>query len=149
MELSPWHIGISVADLSVSVPWYETVLGFCQVRGYWADSLKAQICFLSRDGFELELFQYECPRPLPPERRHPDTDLQTVGTKHLAFRVDNLSAMLLRLNCLGVDIAHRTIAAGKQVCFIRDPDGILIELIQPAKIPEQADTFGKKELTTK
>lgn len=132
MELTPWHVGLSVSDLSVSVPWYEAVLGFCEVRRYRAEQLKAELCFLEREGFELELFQYDNPRSLPAERRHPNTDLQTIGTKHLAFRVDDLTAMLERVDQAGLDIAHRTVAAGKQVCFIRDPDGILIELIQPA-----------------
>lgn len=132
MELKPWHVGISVSDLSVSVPWYEAVLGFRRVRSSWAEPLRAQVCFLERDGFELELFQYERPRPLPPERRHPDTDLQTIGTKHLAFRVENLAVLLAELERLGADIAHRTAVDGKQVCFLRDPDGVLIELIQPA-----------------
>lgn len=135
MELTAWHVGLSVADLSISVPWYEAVLGFREVRRSRAEPLKAQICFLDRDGFELELFQYDRPKPLPPERRHPDTDLQTIGTKHLAFRVDDLAAFLHRLHRLGVEPAHQTAMAGKQVCFIRDPDGILIELIQPAHAP--------------
>ena len=130
MQIVPWHVGISVSDLTVSVPWYESVLGFREVRRSRADALEAQLCFLARGDFELELFQYDEPKVLPDDRRHPNTDLQTIGTKHLAFRVSNLTEMLGRLEELGVDIALRTSMRGKQVCFIRDPDGVLIELIQ-------------------
>ncbi len=138
MELTAWHVGISVSDLAVSVPWYETALGFHEVRRYRAQPLGAWLCFLERDGFELELFQYDRPAPLPEERRHPNTDLQTLGTKHLAFRTDDLAGLMSTLEAMGADIALRTTMAGKQVCFVRDPDGSLIELIQPA------DTAGSQ-----
>lgn len=135
MALTPWHVGLSVSDLAVSVPWYEAALGFREVRRSRSEPLGACLCFLARDGFELELFQYDHPTPLPAQRRHPNTDLQTLGTKHLAFRVDDLPALMAKLEAMGADIALRTAMAGKQVCFVRDPDGILIELIQPAATP--------------
>lgn len=141
MKIEPWHVGISVSDLTVSVPWYEIVLGFREVRRSRADMLGAQICFLARGGFELELFQYDAPAPLPADRRNPNTDLRTLGTKHLAFRVESIEAILNRMPPQSADIALRTTMAGKQVCFIRDPDGILLELIQADD--GQNDKMGK------
>ena len=131
MKIVPWHVGISVSNLTVSVPWYKRVLGFNEVRRSRVETLGAQICFLERDSFELELFQYDCPNALPEERRQPNIDLRTLGTKHLAFRVPDLAEMLKELERTEVDVALCTSMQGKQVCFIRDPDGVLIELIQP------------------
>ena len=107
MHIVPWHVGIIVSDLSISVPWYETVLGFHEVRRSRADALGAQLSFLARGDFELELFQYDNPNALPEVRRQPNTDLRTLGTKHLAFRVDDLSAMLGEME--------------KACCFAGDP----------------------------
>lgn len=130
MQITPWHVGISVRDLAVSVPWYAATFGFREVRRSRVDKLGAQICFLALNDFELELLQYDEPLPLPDDRRHPDTDLRTLGTKHLAFRIDDIEAILERLESPDANIVLRTTMAEKQVCFIRDPDGVLLELIQ-------------------
>ncbi len=60
----------------------------------------------------------------------PNDDLQTVGTKHVAFEVDNMAEMKERLLKNHVDIAHEVMMEGNNVMFIRDNCGVLIELIQ-------------------
>ena len=76
------------------------------------------------------MFQYDFPTPLPDSRRMPNDDLQTVGTKHVAFEVDNMAEMKERLLKNHVDIAHEVMMEGNNVMFIRDNCGVLIELIQ-------------------
>lgn len=127
----PLHAGISVRDMTVSLAWYEKILGFhlCKDDGF-VPPLEARICFLERDGFQLELFQYKAPRPLPADRLTPDADLRTIGTKHIAFAVDDMEAMKGELLENGADIAHEVNMNGDRVLFLRDPDGVLIELIQ-------------------
>ena len=45
---------------------------------------------MKNGDFMLELFHYPGSAPLPPERRHPDTDIRAQGTKHLCLRTDDL-----------------------------------------------------------
>lgn len=132
MELlgKPLHVGISVYDMEESLAWYRDVLGFTLVKddGY-IPPLKAHVVFIERDGFQLELFRYDAPIPLPEARRTPNSDLQTVGTKHVAFAVADMAAMKAHLLEKGADIAHEVNMGADHVLFIRDCNGVLIELI--------------------
>ena len=127
------HVGISVKDMDASLVWYRDVLGFGEkLKDFYAPPLGARICFIRGcGGFEIELFQYDAPKEMPAERRVPNTDLQTIGTKHLAVATDDMPALRKRLVDYGVDIAHEVTMDGESVMFIRDPDGILVEIIQP------------------
>lgn len=125
------HAGISVYNMEESVDWYERNLGFRirADRGF-VPALRARIVFLERDGLELELFEYESPKPMPEECRMPNSDLQRVGTKHIAFAVDDMDAVRSEFLEHGVDIAHEVRMAGNSVMFVRDCNGILIEFIE-------------------
>ena len=120
MLLKPLHAGISVAELDRSIAWYTGLLGFHLRSRSDQPDLDCELCFLERDGFQL----------LPPERLHPNEDLKTIGTKHIAFAVDDLSELLARCASCGADIVFTAKRAGNQMCFLRDPDGVLIEFIQ-------------------
>jgi catechol 2,3-dioxygenase-like lactoylglutathione lyase family enzyme len=127
----PLHVGISVLDMEEALGWYERNLGFRLVKDCgFLDRLGARICFVESDGFQLELFQYQSPNPIPPERLHPNTDLQTVGTKHLALSVADMAETRKRLTASGVSIVHEATMDRDLVIFIRDCCGTLIELIQ-------------------
>lgn len=125
------HVGISVYDMEQSLRWYEENLGFHLVKddGY-IPPLGARVCFVERDGFQIELFRYDSPKALPEERLLPNTDLQTVGTKHVAFAVTDMEAVKAHLSANGVDFAHEVQMGGDHVLFIRDCNGVLIELIE-------------------
>ena len=127
------HTGISVLNMEESVAWYEKNLGFHVLKDDgFVPPLEAKIVFLERDGYQIELFEYKQPVPLPQERRMPNSDLQTVGTKHLAFQTDDMAALKRRFQTNGVDIALECCMDGESVMFVRDPSGVLIEFSQPA-----------------
>lgn len=125
------HAGISVYNMDESVTWYKENLGFKILKedGYVLP-LKAKIVFLEKDGFQIELFEYEDPKKIPEERLMPNTDLQTVGTKHIAFETDNMASLKNDFIKNGVDIAHEVCMEGNSVMFIRDCNGVLIEFIE-------------------
>ena len=125
------HVGISVYNMEESLAWYAENLGFRLVKddGY-IPPLEARICFAERNGFQIELFEYKTPKAMPAEHLLPRTDLQTVGTKHIAFAVTGLEELKRTLSENGVEIAHETQMNGDHVLFIRDCNGILIELIE-------------------
>ena len=94
--------------------------------------------FLQHGSFQIELFEYQAPKPLPPDRLHPNLDLQTIGTKHIAFGVPDLAALKEALCANGVEIAHEITMGQDHILFIRDCCGTLIELIQ-VKAPAESD----------
>ena len=126
------HVGISVSDMERSVKWYKDVVGFSEVlKDNYIPPLGARIVFLRGcGGMEIELFQYDAPKEIPADRRTPNTDLQTIGTKHAAFETDDMAALKAHFVACGVDIAHEVTMDGEAVMFVRDPDGVLLEFIQ-------------------
>ena len=127
----PLHVGISVRNMEEALNWYKKNLGFTLVEDDgFIPPLGARICFVQNGDFQLELFEYEQPKPLPEDRLTPNRDLQTIGTKHVAFEVECMAEMRARLVENGVDIAHEVEMNGNKVMFIRDCSGVLIELIE-------------------
>ncbi len=131
MNLHTLHVGISVYHMEESLKWYEKVLGFRLVKDDgFVPPLKARICFIQNGDFQLELFEYEHPKQLPQDRLTPNSDLQTVGTKHVAFSVMDMNVVKKHFKENQVDIAHEVCMDGQKVMFIRDCNGVLIELIE-------------------
>jgi len=126
------HVGISVSDMERSLKWYKEVLGFGELlKDDYVPPLGARICFIRGcGGYEIELFQYDNPKAIPSDRLVPNTDLQTIGTKHAAFETDDMPALKAHFVACGVDIAHEVTMDGEAVMFVRDPDGVLLEFIQ-------------------
>lgn len=130
MSYKVLHVGISVGNMEESLKWYEENLGFKLVKDDYIPPLGARICFIQNGDFQLELFKYDDPKPIPADRLTPNTDLQTIGTKHVAFEVPDMKAIKEKFLANGVDIAHEVMMEGNNVMFVRDNSGVLIELIQ-------------------
>ena len=126
----PLNVGISVDNMEESLEWYRTNLDFELVKDNYVPPLGARICFVRNGDFELELFRYDDPKPIPADRLTPNSDLQTVGTKHVAFQVPDMKALKEKFLANGVDIAHEVTMEGNSVMFVRDNSGVLIEFIQ-------------------
>lgn len=124
------HVGISVKDMEQALEWYEKNLDFKLVKDDYVPPLGARICFIQNGAFQLELFRYDDPKPIPEERLTPNSDLQTIGTKHVAFAVEDMDALRARFAANGVDIAHEVEMEGNRVMFVRDNSGVLIEFIE-------------------
>jgi methylmalonyl-CoA/ethylmalonyl-CoA epimerase len=129
--IKPHHLGVSVPDLEASIIWYETMLGFKLEKKMDVPPLNARIAFLNNGSFRIELFQVNGAQPLPESRRQPNTDIATHGTKHLAWEVENVSALMDMLKKKGVDIAMDVgKMENKEMAFIRDNSGNLIEILE-------------------
>jgi catechol 2,3-dioxygenase-like lactoylglutathione lyase family enzyme len=135
------HIGICVADIERSRRFYCDLLGFTlehdlDVEGEPSDTLlrlrgtTLHAEYLTRDGVRIELLAFASP-PAPPR---PDRPLNQYGLTHLSFRVADLDAVLDGLRASGERVLEETVVRFPEwqsaACFIVDPDGQLIELVQ-------------------
>jgi methylmalonyl-CoA/ethylmalonyl-CoA epimerase len=125
------HFGISVPDLDAAVDWYGQMLGFSLEKRLFVAPIPAQVAFVRRGDFRIEIFEVEGAAALPKDRRVPDLDLRTHGNKHLCFEVSDVAAAVARLRDNGADIAFETRVDGNPTAFVRDCAGNLIEFIQP------------------
>jgi glyoxylase I family protein len=135
------HVGICVSDLARSLRFYRDLLGFrleheLHVEGEPSDTLlrlrgvNLDAVYLQRDGVRIELLHFARP-PAPPSRTRA---MNETGLTHLSFRVADLDATLAALRAAGERVLDETIiripAVQAAACFIVDPDGQLIELVQ-------------------
>ncbi len=135
------HVGICVSDLERSLRFYRDLLGFSaehelEVGGEPTDTLlrlrgtKLRALYLARDGVRIELLHFASP-PAPPARGRV---MNESGLTHLSFRVADLDGMLAALRTAGVRVLEDTVLRFPEfrsaACFIADPDGQLIELVQ-------------------
>jgi glyoxylase I family protein len=122
------HVAVTVRDLSVSVPWYEALLGAKPVLDEDTDPDFHHTVYLVGNGNLLGLHQHQTPAP------EGDFSEYRVGLDHVSFGVANRSELerwAQRLDELG--IAHGGIkdaTYGSGVSF-RDPDGIALEFFAP------------------
>jgi catechol-2,3-dioxygenase len=122
------HIALTVRDLSVSVPWYESLFESAPVLDEDTDPNMHHTVFLVGNGTLIGLHQHE--------RRAPDEQFSEyrVGLDHVAFgcanrdELEKWASRLDELNIVhgGIKDAHY----GSGVSF-RDPDGIALEFFAP------------------
>jgi catechol 2,3-dioxygenase-like lactoylglutathione lyase family enzyme len=149
---SVWHVGFSVANLERSIQFYVDGLGLRlrhrqtgdneytrKLVGY-PDAIIHVAQFVIEDappppsGHVLELIEYERPRG---ETIEPSNS--RISTGHLAFAVNDIDAVAERLAALGATFVsqpvHITagINAGGRTVYLRDPDGITLELLEPPR----------------
>ena len=140
------HVGITVSDLDRALGFYRDVLGLRVIADATVtepevaellglDSVQLRIADLdSGDGRIVELIQY-----VQPKGRRIAYESSDSATAHIAFTVDDLAAVRDRLTSAGATMVSRqpiTInepggAFDGAICFyVRDPDGIILELVQ-------------------
>jgi catechol 2,3-dioxygenase-like lactoylglutathione lyase family enzyme len=141
------HTGLTVSELHRSVAFYRDLLG-CEILstqekegGYLAaivgyPDAHVRMAHLRVPGSEhvIELFQY-----LAPSGDKADVEPRNVGASHLCFIVDDLAALYDSLLGRGVTSfvsppieVDTGINRGGLALYLRDPDGITVELFQPA-----------------
>lgn len=127
------HTGIAVADLDQALPFYRDVLGLRLVHRETLAAQGVEAVLLDVGDAHLELIA-----PLGPdtgvarflEQRGP-------GLHHLAYRVDDIDAVLASLSAAGVrliDERPRIGIRGSRVAFLhpKATGGVLTEIVEPA-----------------
>jgi catechol 2,3-dioxygenase-like lactoylglutathione lyase family enzyme len=140
------HTGYTVSDLERSLRFYRDLL-HCQVvatqekqGGYLAaivgyPDAHVRMAHLRAPESDhiIELFEYVAPTSdRAPDRLEP----RDVGTAHVCFIVSDLTAIVDRLRAAGVEFfsgpvpIDTGINTGGSAVYLRDPDGIPMELFQ-------------------
>ena len=135
--LTAHHVGITVEALDRTLPFYRDVLGlevldrFSVSGAAFADAVDVpgatgRFAHLEAGGARLELVEYdpEADSRTPPALNQP-------GATHVGLAVDDLDA---RFEALPEDVETlcepRTTESGTRICFLRDPEGNLVELLE-------------------
>lgn len=125
------HIGTTSRDLDKTIAFYRDLLGFRLVLRKAQTS--GELAFLDAGGGMLEVFAPAT--DISPAR---DVPAGEAGMRHLTLAVSGVDEMIAKLEEAGVEILERPRAAHnteliKRVAFVRDPDGIIVELIERAE----------------
>ncbi|MCI0465175.1 MAG: VOC family protein [Gemmataceae bacterium] len=141
------HTSFTVADLERSLAFFRDRLGllvvstrevgddyFGRIVGLAGCRVRAALLRIPGSAHHVELFEYlrppgqaYVPRPCDP------------GSAHLALLVDDLPALYQRLRAEGVAFVSEPVPidagpnAGGYGVYLRDPNGVLIELFQPPR----------------
>ena len=116
------HIAILCSDREVSLRFYET-LGFDLYESHPRPERQDEILMLRGHGIVLELF---VSKNNPPRVSNPEA----YGLRHLALAVDALDDLVGTLEHAGYqpEPIRRDTFTGEQMTFVKDPDGLPIEL---------------------
>jgi catechol 2,3-dioxygenase-like lactoylglutathione lyase family enzyme len=144
------HTSYTVADIKRSLVFYRDLLGFDLIQErpeVTADYFRAIVglpdCVvyavlmkIPGTSHHLELFEYIHPRADALAMRP-----NAPGSSHIAYHVDDLNGLYHRLKDAGVDTfvsspvyLDKGPNAGGWAVYLRDPDGIYIELFQPPPV---------------
>lgn len=125
------HVTISVTNMEKSVDFYRKFT-FKEFKQWKADDESIKINMLRLGNTVLEIFCYKEYEELPESAKTVATDLPVLGTKHFALGVDDIDKakefVIKNEICKEVDIRKGRL--GKRYFFIKDPDGILVEIIE-------------------
>jgi catechol 2,3-dioxygenase-like lactoylglutathione lyase family enzyme len=139
------HTGYTVSDLERSVAFYRDLLGLeviaqqekqggylAAIVGYPDAHVRMAHLRLPGDEHIVELFQYIAPAGITPE-----IEPKNVGNSHLCLLTDDLHRDYQRLAAAGVSFVSPPVEVdtgintGGYALYLRDPDGIVVELFQP------------------
>ena len=97
------------------------------------DDVDLSIAHLARpDGLLLEVFRYRNAEAAALEVGA-GNDMEQVGVKHVAFDVDDVAAVRSELVRRGHEVTEiRRGRGGFDFCFVADPDGMWVEILQDA-----------------
>ena len=121
------HIAISVKNLENSANFYKNAFGFNEVRQFTKPNWDGCAIILELDGLQLELFHFQSSL----DKKDDLSNLKIIGLKHIGIQVDNVREKFEELKNTGIDIdIPKKGTTCAWYCFLRDPDGIPIELYE-------------------
>jgi catechol 2,3-dioxygenase-like lactoylglutathione lyase family enzyme len=132
VDFSIDHTAISVSNLDISLKFYTEILGFTCERIIDIPDGNGRIALLKKEDFTIEMFQVIDAQPYPNTDGILIDDLKKIGVKHIALRVNDIWTAAAFLKEHGVEFINEPVrgARGYYRFFIKDPDGIPLELTE-------------------
>jgi len=136
MSGSVHHTGTTVADLDRAVEFYTEIFdlevlaefessGESFSRGVGVEDATGRFAHLDGDGTRVELVEYD-----PAGGEAAADSVNDRGAKHLGFGVDDVEAFYESLPDDVETVSEpQTSSTGTTICFVRDPEGNLIEVL--------------------
>ncbi len=136
------HVGIVVGDMERALRFWRDIMGLEPVADFWEEGefidavenlqgVKLHMIKLrAPDGMLVELLQDHHHPTSPPS----NNDLCDRGIRHIAFTVADVDNAWVTLRREGCEVLSKPVTApdGKaRIFFARDPEGNLIEMVQP------------------
>lgn len=130
------HVGITVSDLDRAVDFYSktfdlqvvaefTVGGAAFAEAVDVTDASAAFAHLDGDGARVELVEYD-----PRGAALPERTLNRPGAVHVGLTVDDVEAFYAELDDDVETLSPpRTTESGTTICFVCDPDGNRIEVL--------------------
>jgi glyoxylase I family protein len=124
------HVGMTCSDLDRTMAFYCGLLGL--KLALRKTSPNGDVIFLDTGAGMLEI---GC--PIADIARSRDVPPHEAGIRHVTFAFEDVDAMVARLSAAGFEPVEGPRPAFfnemlKRIVFFRDPDGILVELIERA-----------------
>ena len=139
------HVGITVRDMKRSFEWYSKMFGFEPgpvnhgagpdlERGVQVEGAKLSFSMIRVGNVNIEFLEYHHPEGKDWDRTNGD-----VGSMHVCFEVDDIQAAYDELTARGAVFSAPPVTltdgdlAGSQWAYLRDPDGVQLEVWQYPK----------------
>jgi len=124
--MSKAHLSLRVSDPKSSREFYQK-LGFELRKEERVEKFGATLIFMGYGtGFELELV-HNWDKNDKPELKD--------GFLHIGLEVENLESFLKKLRAAGIEplCPLNILPSGGKLCFVLDPDGYQVELLEPGR----------------
>ncbi|MFS8099242.1 VOC family protein [Lentzea alba] len=135
------HLGITVTDLKGAVAFFVELgmelEGGMHMEGEFVDGVigldgsRSEIAMLKTpdERYRIEFSEFETPQSIDGSSHAP---INALGLRHVAFVVDDLDDTLARLKPHGAEVVRNieTYQDVLRTCYVRGPEGILIELCE-------------------
>ena len=121
------HIAISVKDSEKSSKFYKDNFGFEEINRFTKPGWDGSAIILKLKDLQFEIFQFQNPIDMKDDF----SNLKVIGLKHIGIQVKNVKEKYEELKNKEVDIDEpKKGTTCAYYCFLRDPDGIPIELYE-------------------
>ncbi len=135
------HVGIIVNDLPAAKAFFLDLglemMGEGEVEGEWAERIiglqdvKAEVIMLRTPDGEanIELSKFHSPTD---ENGIQRSLANTLGIRHITFAVEDIEAIVAKLKKNGAELVGeiQTYENTYKLCYIRGPEGIILELAE-------------------